>query len=158
MEKKNRTHAEKSSDFLCNMCDFKTSKEDTLKAHKQAKHVKRVIKCDSCTNCDFVAQSDGQMKKHIEVRHKNRKTCWYWQDSECANIHCRFEHPPRPTQKNPECYYQERCRRTDCQYSHSRRSHNNTERACRYQEFCKNRSCPFEHFLDQHQARNQGWW
>ena len=39
------------------------------------------------------------MTKHIEVRHKNSKICWYWQEGECANIYCRFEHPPRPTQK-----------------------------------------------------------
>ena len=155
---KHVSHPERSSDYVCDSCDFKTSKEDTLKAHKQSKHVKRVIKCDRCTNCDFVAQSDSQMKKHTEVRHTNRKTCWYWQDRGCDNTYCRFEHPPRGTQDNTQCYYQERCQRTDCQYTHNRRSHNNSGRACRYQQFFSNRSCRFEHFLDQHPAPTQGWW
>ena len=149
----------KNDNYACNKCAFKTGKEDTLKAHTESNHKTKEIICDRCENCKFVAKTETQMKKHFAVRHTNKKTCWHWEEGECSNIWCRFEHPPRLSSKQSECFYQERCQRSNCQYSHSRiRNPNMTKRSCRYQELCKNRNCPFEHFLDASQATTQGWW
>ena len=106
--------------FNCEFCDFKAETKTGVNLHKEALHSSNKVKC--CEKCDFRYKTKVQHEKHNKIAHVTEdKPCWFWENDFCVyGNRCRFKHKTlqrSPIRKTP-CFYQENCRKPDCQFGH----------------------------------------
>ena len=139
--------------FKCDLCDFKSTRKVTIKAHKDVAHVGLLHKCDFCGK---VCRGEEALKEHLDVVHKHPTF-------ECTNCdfqtRCRKE-GERHVMTHNEKIVEEKMPCNKCNYeaineddlrAHVIRTHPGvlqSKRPCRYwkEKRCnKGESCRFSH-------------
>ena len=112
--------------FSCEVCDYESPSKRGLQTHMKEHSAEVDFKCKVCNYTTILEQN---YIDHAENKHKNGKKkpskigtpCIYWNKGSCANgDRCRFSHV-----EIPECYYQDRCRKSRCPWYHYDKSLNN---------------------------------
>ncbi len=67
----NHVHNEVELQFMCDKCDFRTARKETLRRHNEAKHLKS--KTYYCDQCGFKNHLKDRVKTHIQMVHEKIK-------------------------------------------------------------------------------------
>ena len=156
----------------CDFCGVVFATGGLLRRHISIHHTKTIPKT-KCEECNYIAVSTAQMKKHREIHIEQTNTvdeqevCQFWIRNACRyGNQCRFEHPVlckfqenckfltncnffhaevKQNTEQIQCWYADRCSRSDCKYSH--------QQSCKFQERCNRMNCRFSHFLSIRRAQ-----
>ena len=91
----------------CDQCSYQGRNANSLLRHKSEKHSRKHDMYKS-------QQSNVSSRKQGYTKERSLDICWFFNNSGCKfGDQCRFDHD-----RAPDCHFQEKCRRTNCRYSH----------------------------------------